>query len=180
LKARFFFSPQISVNLASFSGAMVFVRVEHQQTSNDDNCPCNAEQFRNWTLRCINAGFSTAEIFNQFAGSRGYDYRGHPPSTIEKWLKEAEHEDSVGCPHEFKPFLQIIWSEFLRVNEKIRKERMCSGEVITTCQLSFLNNQFSMDLVLSLIKTSYKLYLVDNVYGYKRLVFLDALQFSNK
>lgn len=75
------------------------------------------------------------------------------------------------CPKGFRPVLRIIHREFQKAEKGI-EERSCPKDNYF-CQLSILNERYSMDLMLSYRKRFYSLYLIDNFYGYKRLVSLN-------
>jgi hypothetical protein len=122
--------------------------------------------------RQICAGHKPATVFNQLFYSLGYRNFYEPPHKITQWLDNLEQQETETYLREYKPALQTIQREFALLNEKRRKKRQCpKGNDF--CQLTILNERYSMDLMLCHKKRDYALYLVDSFYGYKRLVSLN-------
>lgn len=141
----------------------------------------DSELLRTLVRRGICSGYGSFQIFNDTLRSLNHSNHFYQPLTVERWLENLKNTDSKSeppVPKEFQLLLQTIRQEFEKVAQRIEKQR-CPKENYL-CQLSILNERYSLDMLLSYKKRYYSLYLIDNFYGYKRLVLGGSTVLSPK
>jgi hypothetical protein len=120
--------------------------------------------------REICSGYSPTEIFNKIVSEFDHVASRETTRNVKKWLKNVDDEDSDDYPWMLKPILQAIRHEFDKVNYEQRRERRCP-DPFCKCQLSFLDERYSLDMATYYTKMAWSLYLIDNFYGQKRFNF---------